>query len=354
MRRSICTVFAVTMLAVSFNAFAGNTSSVGNSQAYSNYQPSLGLTPLVRLEGLFQTIGEVAYFAGNFAPEGWAKAEGQLLPINQYQALFSRLGTMYGGDGESTFALPDLRGRSAVHTGSASMGAGEIDWSQGMQAGSANTQLNINQIPAHTHNMPSQFTSVATTSAGGNPQHPVNNVQPSLGLDFRIATTGIYPSPTILSDNLVFDNESYIATVRMFAGNDQFDTLPGTIPTNGQTLPIAQNTALFSLIGTIYGGDGESTLGIPDLNGRVVIGEGNGPGLPSSILGHKKGVDQYTLATNQTGHAHTVSVPNLQVVGGVDHLPTSTTGSNNPVDQHQPSLTMNYVIALQGIFPSRS
>ena len=64
-------------------------------------------------------IGQITMFAGTFAPEGWAKCDGQLLPINSYQSLFSLLGTMYGGDGETTFALPDMRGRLPMHNGQA-------------------------------------------------------------------------------------------------------------------------------------------------------------------------------------------------------------------------------------------
>ena len=101
----------------------------GSGQPIDNHQPSLALTYLIALQGIFpspdsagvdptqQYLGEIVAFAGNFAPKGWAKAEGQLLPINQNQALFSLLGTQYGGNGQTLFALPDLRNRTAVGTG---------------------------------------------------------------------------------------------------------------------------------------------------------------------------------------------------------------------------------------------
>lgn len=94
--------------------------------ARDNMQPWLGVNYIIALVGTFpsrnsltdSTIAEISLFGGNFAPRGWAFADGQLLPISQYTALFSILGTTYGGDGRTTFALPDLRGRVAVHPGS--------------------------------------------------------------------------------------------------------------------------------------------------------------------------------------------------------------------------------------------
>ena len=110
--------------------FNGNlpVSVGGSGLPFDNQEPSLALTYLISLTGIFpshdggvpdgqQILGEAMAFAGDFAPKGWAKAEGQLLPINQNQALFSLLGTMYGGDGRTLFALPDLRGRTVIGTG---------------------------------------------------------------------------------------------------------------------------------------------------------------------------------------------------------------------------------------------
>ncbi len=93
-------------------------------------------------------LGELALFCGNFAPAGWALCNGQLLPISQNTALFSILGTTYGGDGKSTFALPDLRGRVPVHPG---QGAGLSSYSLGQTGGSEQVTLTTNQLPTHTH-----------------------------------------------------------------------------------------------------------------------------------------------------------------------------------------------------------
>ena len=111
-------------------------------------------------------LGQITMFGGNFAPRGWAFCDGQLLPISQNTALFSILGTTYGGDGRTTFGLPDLRGRSPVHSGSGS-GPGLSRISLGQRAGNADATL-----PAHSH----AATSVANAVApAGNSNDAVNN-----------------------------------------------------------------------------------------------------------------------------------------------------------------------------------
>lgn len=97
-------------------------------------------------------IGQIILFAGNFAPRGWALCDGQLLPISQNQALFSILGTTYGGDGRTTFGLPELRGRVAVHSGNGSSGPGLAPVSNGERGGTNNIVLQTQNLPSHTHN----------------------------------------------------------------------------------------------------------------------------------------------------------------------------------------------------------
>ncbi|HET8942902.1 MAG TPA: tail fiber protein [Rudaea sp.] len=162
-------------------------------------------------------VGEIRMFAGNFAPAGWMFCEGQLLPISENETLFQLIGTTYGGDGQSTFALPDLRGRIPLHQGNGFILA-EI-------GGAEEVTLTVSQIPAHSHPL------VATSSPGsaGAPQgsvlaktttgflyineaptdtmaaqsisstggsQPHNNFQPYLCVDFIISLFGIFPSPT--------------------------------------------------------------------------------------------------------------------------------------------------------------
>ena len=173
-------------------------------------------------------------------------------------------------------------------------------------------------------------------------------------------------------------SQPFIGQVIRFAGNF---APRGWALCEGQLLPITSNTALFSLLGTIYGGDGRSTFGLPDLRGRVPVHPGRGPGLLSYTLGAKGGVETVTLATSQIpSHNHlveSVSADGNQPKPG-GHLPASESGtvsdlySNADADgtmkasmithtgggknheNRQPYLTVNYIIALVGLYPSRS
>lgn len=167
--------------------------------------------PLKRA-GLEPFIGEIIMFGGDFAPRGWALCDGQLLPINQNQSLYSLLGTTYGGDGKATFALPDLRGRFPLHPG---LGPGLTPRGLGETGGAETATLAVNQIPPHRHTMPApqkvlvrgtgdQVEGItvggdqgaagegATGDTGGGQPH--NNMSPFLAVNFIIATEGIYPS----------------------------------------------------------------------------------------------------------------------------------------------------------------
>ncbi|WP_034060012.1 phage tail protein [Lacinutrix jangbogonensis] len=99
-------------------------------------------------------IGEVSLFGGNFAPRGWAFCDGRLLAISSNSALFSILGTTYGGDGRTTFALPDLRGRSAIAPGT---GPGLSTFRLGQRSGQENITLTVNNLPSHTHSISTQL-----------------------------------------------------------------------------------------------------------------------------------------------------------------------------------------------------
>jgi microcystin-dependent protein len=161
-------------------------------------------------------VGEIRMFAGNFAPAGWMFCEGQLLPISENETLFQLIGTTYGGDGESTFGLPDLRGRIPVHQGNGFILA--------ETGGAEEVTLTVQQIPAHSHpwlaseaaataltplnNTPAEaskrfYVAPSTVSAmapqamaatGGSQPH--TNFQPYLCVDFIISLFGIFPSPT--------------------------------------------------------------------------------------------------------------------------------------------------------------
>ncbi|MFK7786011.1 MAG: phage tail protein [Crocinitomicaceae bacterium] len=159
-------------------------------------------------------IGEVKMFAGNYAPRSWMKCEGQLLQVSQYSALFSILGTQYGGDGRTTFALTDMRGRVAMGTGN---GNGLSPSEIGQMKGQETTTLTINNLPTHTHSVEGEQSEPAEVQlpvdrdaprvvvnhpTGASPQQTsvtgnntaVNNMQPSLSITYIICVEGIYPS----------------------------------------------------------------------------------------------------------------------------------------------------------------
>lgn len=145
---------------------------------------------------------------------------------------------------------------------------------------------------------------------------------------------------------------------------------------DGQILPIAQNTALFSLLGTTYGGDGRTTFALPDLRGRVAVHPGNGPGLPTYQWGQRGGTNNYTLTQGQLpSHTHTLRAsgngantnnPDSNVLGlaeaysdlatslNMDPTAITNTGGGQTIDIKPPFLGIYHVIALVGIFPSRN
>jgi microcystin-dependent protein len=164
-------------------------------------------------------LAEIRIFGFNFAPRGWALCDGQILPINQYQALYSLLGTTYGGDGRTSFGLPDLRGRVPLHEG---QGSGLSNRALGSKGGVENVVLTGAQMPNHTHTLNGTGVAATTDSpagavfaqtlddryapatelvnaaseailnAGGSQAH--DNMQPSLVLNFCIALQGTFPS----------------------------------------------------------------------------------------------------------------------------------------------------------------
>lgn len=118
-------------------------------------------------------VGEIRMFAGNFAPRGWAFCDGQLLAVSQNDALFSLLGTIYGGDGRTTFGLPDLRGRVPIHAGT---GPGLSPRRLGSKGGAEKVTLTVNQLPSHTHTM-------RADSGAANRASPQDNLLAQAGLD---------------------------------------------------------------------------------------------------------------------------------------------------------------------------
>lgn len=165
-------------------------------------------------------VAEIRIFPFNFPPKGWARCDGQLLPLSQNTALFSLLGTTYGGDGKSNFALPDLQGRAPMHPG---QGPGLSQHYLGEADGSDTVTLLQSEVPAHSHSLSmsvrpadninpgglvpgsgnqlfgaaaslTPMASQALTTSGGGQPH--NNMQPYLTVQFNIALQGVYPPRT--------------------------------------------------------------------------------------------------------------------------------------------------------------
>ena len=162
-------------------------------------------------------VGEIRLFAGNFAPAGWMFCDGQLLPISENETLFNLIGTTYGGDGQSTFRLPDLRGRVPIHQGNGFVLA--------QNGGVESVTLNVNQIPVHSHSFMATSSNANDANASGNVaaqvtagfpylnapptvamaassisntggSQPHDNFQPYLCIEFIISLFGIFPSQT--------------------------------------------------------------------------------------------------------------------------------------------------------------
>ena len=325
-------------LSILFSGLAlatSDTGVTGGGQALRNRQPSLALNYFLPLTGAFpgrdegigvgqQTLANIRLFAGNFAPGNSLSANGQLRAITQNTALFSLLGTNFGGDGKTTFGLPDLSSRTAVHAGSG-------PWQVGETRGIDLVSLTQAQLPAHTHAEPSA--SGVTGSTGAN--QPFTNTQPSLGLNYVIATSGVFAGPGNATGG-----HTFIGQMGLFAGNF---APTGWAFADGQTLAISDNDALFTIIGTTYGGSGHDTFVLPDLRGRTVVGTGTGVGLSPWALGQTRGAEDVTLTqAEMPAHLHTLPAP-----GGV----TGVTGGSQPFDNTQPAIGLTYLISTQGLFP---
>lgn len=331
-------------------------------------------------------IGEIRMIASNFAPDGWAFCDGQLLPISENDTLFTLIGTTYGGDGEETFALPNLQSRIPLHSGNG--------FTLAETGGAEEITLTVNQIPNHAHavsvsskfgstNSPegtvparstlNQFTddsaskespmgNAATINPTGGSQ-PHTNLQPYLAIRFIISLYGVFPST-----NSGGDAEPYMGEMRWVA----FGFAPkGWATCDGQLLPINVNQALFSILGTTYGGDGRVNFALPDLRGRAPIHVGSG-----HTLGERGGEQTHTLSNAEMPqHSHALSASrnpaDLKIAKNNIFSVTSTSsyafvpdnatlpamtsvGGSQAHLNMQPFLCLNAIIATVGIFPSQN
>jgi microcystin-dependent protein len=343
-------------------------------------------------------FGEIRLFAGTFAPSDWYFCNGYILNIADYSGLFASIGSVYGGDGVTNFALPDLRGRLVVGQG---QGPSLSNYVLGQTGGNATITYGADNLPAHSHSVTIQSCSDAgdqdnpagnvPATAGTNLYNSTvnaemgdssmsinlsnsgagetqNNVQPYLGINYIICYNGIY----------VQTENPYVGEIKLIATSF---IPPNWVECSGQILNITDNIQLFSLLGTTYGGDGRTTFAVPDLRGRVPISYQSG----KYAIGQQGGTENesITLAKMAT-HNHAGSAT-LRVYSGignsdtpVDNFPainpqrdfefsstqtatselnsvtTDTTGtySVQPVDNRQPYNTIKYIICTSGVYPS--
>jgi len=344
-------------------------------------------------------------FAGDFAPTGWMFCQGQLLSVTEYETLFKLIGTTYGGDGSRTFALPDLRGRVPI-----SMGLPPLDspgsttsFAIGQTGGVEQVTLSTEEIPAHNHalqattaaaglftdphgqvlaqtkeielynseNPATPLSSLAMSSAGSSQPH--TNIQPYLAINFIIALSGTVLT-TGSDPNVVLESDSFMGEIRIFAN----DFAPRNWAyCDGQLLSILQYAELYSLIGTTYGGDGSSTFALPNLQGRVPLGVGQGPGLSEHNLGQTGGSQTVTLQLSEIpAHTHLLQAsadrgdsgtpatlasanaywPESSTTGimSLASQALGSTGGGSAHDNMMPFLAVCFCICIFGLSPPRN
>lgn len=337
-------------------------------------------------------IGEIRLFPFPQPPPGWLRCDGQLLTRTQYGELFRVLGTLYGGDEHTTFALPNLQGRVAVHPG--------IGIGIGARRGEETHSLTLAELPNHTHLLSANATATTSTAqqhfwsslpgaysvtrdepdaslgaqalASMGDGEPHTNLQPYLVGNYCIAVAGAPPDPVDAPPA----TDGMIGEVRLFAGG----AVPrGWAACEGQLLSTGAQTQLYAILGTSYGGDGQTTFALPDLRGRVPLHEGHGPGLSPRALAQSGGDADVMLTQSELPmHSHAArygtgssqSTPDGALWSGSGHhepayAPSTDNtlmsprcvefvGGNAAHNNMQPYLGLHYIVALDGAFPARA
>ena len=338
---------------------------------------------------------------GNFAPAGWMFCDGQLLPISENETLFQLIGTTYGGDGEV-----DVRAAQPAEPGADPPGTSGCMTSVGETGGVESVTLTIQQIPIHTHPMlASTNPGIAGNAAGQRrlPARPSINLyiegqDADVSLNAQAVGSG-RRQPAAREHAALSLRQLHHLAVRHLPAAQPRRALPWPIPSspksasfrsisppkgwafcNGQLLPLSQNTALFSLLGTTYGGDGKSTFALPDLQGSAPLHPGQGQGLSDYDLGQTGGASRSrcskarcqltptpsgrwapiraicrsptvdrNIARSGNGFAYVSGPLNAQFAPQALAL----AGGSLPHNNMMPYLTLNFCIALQGVFPPR-
>ncbi|WP_193212861.1 tail fiber protein [Luteolibacter marinus] len=265
------------------------TGAAGSGTGRSSRQPGLSLQPLIRGDG------EIRFFGFSIQyPTGWARCDGQIFATGDAPDLNSRIGTTYGGGG-GQFAVPDLRGRAALGIGT---GSGLTPRALGQTAGSRYLPFGQRQLPPHVHDLPG----AGSTGASGSGT-PLELLQPSLGIQWAICTSGSFPGA---HTNPFLGGAAVVGELRPYASS----ILPaGFAPADGSIVLINSNAVLFSILGTRYGGNGVTTFALPDLRGRVAAGQGPGINLTPRNLAEPFGTERITLTESQMpAHSHSLAL----------------------------------------------
>lgn len=264
--------------------------SVKRLVAYAIFVSILQLASAGLASAQGQYLGEVRLFGSNFCPAGWLPADGRLMQINQNEALYSLLGTIYGGNGIQTFGLPDLRGRAPYGTGSPGEPLGAI-YGYLTQGGSRyGTALAMNWCIATAGIFPTRGTEparvidnqtraadavappnlyIAASFCPSGSQRSQKSFTDIFGSIFQ-GQSAISENPTFLNaclDSAAENDVRYLAQV--FRSNSPASCDGYSVPADGRLMSIMQNTALFSLLGTTWGGDGKATFALPNLKLRT-------------------------------------------------------------------------------------
>lgn len=260
--------------------------------------------------------GEIRIAAFDFAPKGWATCDGQLLRISDYWTLFSLLGSQYGGDGNTNYGLPDLRGRSPMCS-SDSLPNGEMK---------GNEMTSLVSGPFVT---PDGSTKVVDVLAPTD-----NNMMPYLAANFIIALDGVFPLRSWGEYENTYSDSAFTGEIRMVG----FDYEPaGWFKCDGRLLAISQYKTLYKLIGTTYGGDGLTNFAIPDLRNRVPLHMGQGTGLTMRSLADKGGSSTLNISTKVAGFGE-----------GTQSIAAGVPDDGNL----QPYTAVNFIMCYEGIYPA--
>lgn len=355
-------------------------------------------------------LGEIRLFAFDYAPQGWMPCDGTILPINDNEVLFTLLGTTYGGDGVTTFALPDMRGRIPVGVG---MGTGlNKEWKLGEKFGEEFVTLDVSNLPKHSHelygttsqgntNQPEKsllasaplgdfvytltdyfdtyMNSESTTSVGA--AKPIDNMMSTMALNYCIAVKGVHP---LSGEDITA--EPFVGEVKIFANNFVPD---GFYPCNGTFLEINRddNIPLFSVIGNKFGGFANVSFKLPYLedaaishrdtlhSSRQKFGEITGydiiqltednipPHNHDICISKRKGMTSEFSAEVFPAKGHkkdgTRTIP-LNIYGDVPSnsnmspiMLTNTGGHNADYFNEQPFISLIYCICKDGAYPTK-